>query len=216
MAIRTVRLPSGETVPSLGQGTWRMGEVARSRADEVRALKLGLDLGMTLIDTAEMYGGGGAEEVARAAIAGRREEVFLVSKVMPSNARHAGTIAACERSLKRLGTDRSDRYLLHWPGNHPIAGTVEAFETRRRDGKIRHWGVSNFDVGDMEDLLEAGGASVAANQVLYNLTRRGVEYDLFPFQAERRIPVMAYSPVEQGRLARHKELARIDDAHNAP
>ncbi len=215
MPIRRVRLPAGETVPALGQGTWKMGESARQRADEVRALRLGLDLGMTLIDTAEMYGSGGAEEVTREAIAGRRDEVFLVSKVLPSNASRAGTIAACERSLKRLGTDRIDLYLLHWPSHHPIAGTIEAFETLKQGGKIRHWGVSNFDVGEMEELLAAGGESVAANQVLYNLTRRGPEYDLFPWQAGRRIPLMAYSPVEQGRLARHRELKRIAEAHEA-
>src|SRR3569833_1920954 len=184
MPIGQVRLPSGETVPALGQGTWRMGEVARTRADEVRSLQLGLDLGMTLIDTAEMYGSGGAEEVTRDVVAGRRDGVFLVSKVMPSNASWSGTIAACERSLKRLGTDRIDLYLLHWPSHHPIAGTVEAFETLRRDGKIRHWGVSNFDVGEMEELLEAGGKAVAANQVLYNLKRRGVESGDFPSTAK--------------------------------
>jgi diketogulonate reductase-like aldo/keto reductase len=215
MSIGRVRLPAGETVPALGQGTWRMGEVARTRADEVRALQLGLELGMTLIDTAEMYGSGGAEEVTRDAIAGHRDGVFLVSKVMPQNASRAGTIAACEHSLRRLGTDRIDLYLLHWPSHHPIAGTVEAFETLRRDGKIRHWGVSNFDVGEMEELLAAGGTAVAANQVLYNLARRGVEYDLFPWQAARKIPTMAYSPVEQGRLAHHRELARIAEAHEA-
>jgi diketogulonate reductase-like aldo/keto reductase len=215
MPIGRVRLPSGEMVPALGQGTWKMGESARRHADEVRALQLGLELGMTLIDTAEMYAEGGAEAVVGEAIDGRRNEVFLVSKVLPGNASRAGTIAACERSLKRLKTDRIDLYLLHWPSHHPIAGTVEAFETLRRDGKIRHWGVSNFDVGDMEDLLAVGGANVAANQVLYNLTRRGVEFDLFPWQAERKIPIMAYSPVEQGRLARDRGLQRIAEAHGA-
>jgi diketogulonate reductase-like aldo/keto reductase len=215
MPIGRVRLPSGETVPALGQGTWKMGESDRRRADEVRALQLGLDLGMTLIDTAEMYAAGGAEEVVAEAIDGRRDEIFLVSKVLPDNASRAGTIAACERSLRRLATDRIDLYLLHWPSRHPIAGTVEAFETLKRDGKIRSWGVSNFDVGEMDELLEVGGTSVAANQVLYNLTRRGVEFDLFPWQAERTIPIMAYSPVEQGRLARHRELQRIADAHDA-
>jgi diketogulonate reductase-like aldo/keto reductase len=215
MPIGRVRLPSGEMVPALGQGTWKMGESVRRRADEVRALQLGLDLGMTLIDTAEMYAEGGAEEVVAEAIAGRRDEVFLVSKVMPGNASRAGTIAACERSLKRLGTDRIDLHLLHWPSHHPIAGTVEAFEALQRDGKIAQWGVSNFDVADMEDLLAVGGANVAANQVLYNLTRRGVEFDLFPWQAARSIPIMAYSPVEQGRLARDRGLQRIADAHGA-
>lgn len=215
MPIGRVRLPSGEMVPALGQGTWKMGESARRHADEVRALQLGLELGVTLIDTAEMYAEGGAEEVVAEAIAGQRDGVFLVSKVMPGNASRAGTITACERSLKRLGTDRIDLYLLHWPSHHPIAGTVEAFETLKRDGKIRHWGVSNFDVDEMKELLEVGGTNVAANQVLYNLTRRGVEFDLFPWRAERTIPIMAYSPVEQGRLARHRELQRLAEAHNA-
>jgi diketogulonate reductase-like aldo/keto reductase len=215
MPIGRVRLPSGELVPALGQGTWKMGESSRLHADEVRALQLGLDLGMTLIDTAEMYGDGGAEKVVAEAVAGRRDEAFIVSKVYPHNASRTGAVAACERSLKRLKTDRIDLYLLHWPGSHPIGDTVAAFETLKRDGKIRHWGVSNFDVGEFDETVEAGGQSVAANQVLYNLTRRGVEYDLFPWMAERKVPVMAYSPVEQGRLARHRELTRIADAHKA-
>ena len=215
MPIGRVRLPSGELVPALGQGTWKMGESSRLFADEVRALQLGLDLGMTLIDTAEMYADGGAEKVVAEAVAGRRDETFIVSKVYPHNASRAGTIAACERSLKRLRTDRIDLYLLHWPGSHPIGDTVAAFESLKRDGKIRHWGVSNFDVGELDEMVEAGGQGVAANQVLYNLTRRGVEYDLFPWMAERKVPVMAYSPVEQGRLARHRELGRIAEAHKA-
>lgn len=186
MPIGHVRLPSGETVAALGQGTWKMGESARGRADEVRALQLGLDLGMSLIDTAEMYAEGGAEEIVAEAVDGRRNDVFLVSKVLPGNASRAGTIKACERSLRRLRTDRIDLYLLHWPSHHPIAETVEAFETLERDGRIRHWGVSNFDVAGMEELLAVGGANVAANQVLYNLTRRGVEFGLFGWQAERR------------------------------
>ena len=215
MSIGRVRLPSGETVPALGQGTWKMGESRGSRAAEIKALQLGLDLGMTLLDTAEMYANGGAEEVTREAMAGRRDEVFLISKVLPSNASKSGTIAACEASLKRLGTDRIDLYLLHWPSHHPIGGTVEAFETLKAKGKIRHWGVSNFDVAEMEELLAAGGTAVAANQVLYNLTRRGIEHDLFDWQSKRNIPTMAYSPVEQGRLAHHRELARIAATHNA-
>lgn len=215
MPIGRVRLPSGELVPALGQGTWKMGESARHHADEVRALQLGMDLGMTLLDTAEMYGDGGAEKVVADAVAGRRDEAFIVSKVYPHNASRTGTVAACERSLKRLGTDRIDLYLLHWPGSHPIGDTVAAFEALKRDGKIRHWGVSNFDVGELEEMVEASGQGVAANQVLYNLTRRGVEYDLFPWLAARKVPVMAYSPVEQGRLARHRELTRIAEAHNA-
>lgn len=213
MPIKQVGLPSGGLVPALGQGTWKMGENVRRRADEVRALQLGLDLGVTLIDTAEMYASGGAEEVTGEAIRGRRDSVFVVSKVLPGNASRAGTIAACEQSLKRLGTDRIDLYLLHWPSHHPIASTVEAFEALRAGGKIRHWGVSNFDVAEMEELLAVGGENCAANQVLYNLTRRGPEYDLFPWQAARKIPAMAYSPVEQGRLAKNRELQKMADAH---
>ena len=215
MPIRRVRLPDGKTVPALGQGTWKMGESGPRRSDEVKALRLGLDLGMTLIDTAEMYADGGAEEVVAEAIAGRRDEVFLVTKVWPGNASRSGTIAACERSLKRLKTNRIDLYLLHWPSRSPLSDTVAAFETLKRDGKIGRWGVSNFDVGDMDKLLAAGGAGVAANQVLYNLTRRGVEFALFPWLAERKIPIMAYSPVEQGRLARSASLQKIADAHKA-
>ncbi len=215
MPIRRVRLPSGEMVPALGQGTWKMGESGRRRADEVKALQLGLELGVTLIDTAEMYANGGAEEITGEAVRGRRDSVFIVSKVLPQNASKAGTIAACERSLKRLGTDRIDLYLLHWPSHHPIAGTVEAFEALRQSGKIRHWGVSNFDVSEMEELFEVGGQNCAANQVLYNLTRRGPEFDLFGWQAARKIATMAYSPVEQGRLARSRELQKIADAHHA-
>lgn len=216
MPIRQIKLPSGESVPALGQGTWKMGESASRRADEVRALQLGMDLGMTLIDTAEMYADGGSEEMVGEAISGRRDEIFLVSKVWPHNASRQGTIAACERSLKRLKTDRLDLYLLHWPGNHPIADTVAAFEQLKRDGKIRHWGVSNFDAEGMDEVLAApGGRNVAANQVLYNLTRRGIEYDLLPWQATHKVPIMAYSPVEQGRLARNRALEAIAKTHNA-
>jgi diketogulonate reductase-like aldo/keto reductase len=213
--IGRVRLPSGELIPALGQGTWKMGESTRHRAAEVAALQLGLDLGMSLIDTAEMYASGSAEEVTGEAIRGRRDEVFLVSKVLPSNASRAGTIAACERSLKRLGTDRLDLYLLHWRGHYGLDETIAGFEALKQAGKIRHWGVSNFDVADMEDLLSLGGQAVTTNQVLYNLTRRGVEYDLMPWSASHQIPSMAYSPVEQGRLARNRELKRIADAHSS-
>lgn len=213
--IGRVTLPSGETVPALGQGTWMMGESPARRAAEVRALQLGLDLGMTLIDTAELYAGGTAEEITREAMAGRRDEVFVVSKVMPSNASRAGTIAACERSLKRLGTDRIDLYLLHWRGPHPVAETVAGFEALRAAGKIRNWGVSNFDPDDMEELLAAGGTDVAANQILYNLTRRGIEFDLLPWSAKHKIPVMAYSPVEQGRLSRNAALMKIAASRGA-
>ncbi|MBZ9680799.1 MULTISPECIES: aldo/keto reductase [unclassified Mesorhizobium] len=213
---RTTKLPSGEAVQVLGQGTWKMGEDARRRAGEVNALKLGLDLGMTLIDTAEMYASGGAEEVVAEAIAGRREELFLVSKVLPSNASRTGVPAACEKSLKRLRTDRIDLYLLHWPGSVPLGETVEAFEALKKAGKIRHWGVSNFDTDEMEELtgLRSGG-NVQTNQVLYNLSRRGPEFDLAPWSRQRGIPLMAYSPVEQGALARNARLEAIATRHNA-
>lgn len=214
--MRMVDLPSGERVPALGQGTWHMGEDRRRRADEVAALKLGIDLGMTLIDTAEMYASGGAEEVTREAIAGRRDEVFLVSKVLPSNASHAGVIRSCEASLRRLGTDRMDLYLLHWRGGVPLTETVAAFEELKRAGKIRHWGVSNFDTDDMEELLGIdGAAAVQTNQILYNLSSRGIEYDLVPWSNERGIPLMAYSPVNQGSLGRERSLQAIADRHGA-
>jgi len=214
--IRTTTLPSGEAVQVLGQGTWKMGEDNRRRADEVRALRLGLDLGMTLIDTAEMYASGGAEEVVAEAIAGRRDGVFLVSKVLPSNASRAGVKRACENSLRRLATDRIDLYLLHWPGSVPLAETVEAFEALKAEGKIRHWGVSNFDTDEMEELVGlVGGGNVQTNQVLYNLSRRGPEFDLAPWCRQRGIPLMAYSPVEQGALARNARLEAIAARHNA-
>jgi diketogulonate reductase-like aldo/keto reductase len=214
-SIRTLKLPSGETVPVLGQGTWKMGEDRRRRADEVAALKLGLDLGITLIDTAEMYASGGAEEVVAEAIAGRRDETFVVSKVLPSNASRAGVKRACENSLKRLATDRIDLYLLHWPGSVPLSETVEAFEALKAEGKIRHWGVSNFDTDEMEDLVGLrNGGNVQTNQVLYNLSRRGPDFDLAPWCAERGIPLMAYSPVEQGALARNARLEVVAARHN--
>ncbi|QKC85908.1 aldo/keto reductase [Mesorhizobium sp. NZP2077] len=214
--IRTTTLPSGEAIAVLGQGTWKMGEDSRRRADEVSALKLGLDLGITLIDTAEMYASGGAEEVVAEAIAGRRDETFLVSKVLPSNASRAGVQRACENSLKRLRTDRIDLYLLHWPGSVPLAETVEAFEALRKAGKIRHWGVSNFDTEEMEDLVSvANGGNVQTNQVLYNLVRRGLEFDLAHWSRQRGIPLMAYSPVEQGALARNARLDAVAARHNA-
>jgi diketogulonate reductase-like aldo/keto reductase len=192
-----VALPDGTKMPALGLGTWRMGENAGRRKDEVGALQLGLDLGMTLIDTAEMYGEGGAEEVVAEAIAGRRDSVFLVSKVYPHNASRTGAIAACERSLKRLKTDRLDLYLLHWRGSHPLSETVAGFEELRRAGKIRAWGVSNFDTSDMQELHGvAHGKACAANQVLYNLGRRGIEFELLPLCQERKIPIMAYTPLE--------------------
>jgi diketogulonate reductase-like aldo/keto reductase len=214
--MRMTTLPSGEAVPALGQGTWGMGEMPAARRAEIDALQCGLDLGMGLVDTAEMYGDGAAEEVVGAALAGRRDDCFLVSKVYPHNASRAGTIAACERSLRRLGTDRIDLYLLHWRGQVPLAETVAAFAELVRAGKIRYWGVSNFDVADMTELLRVpGGENVAANQVLYNLTRRGIEHDLLPWCATHAVPVMAYSPLEQARLLADGTLARLATQHAA-
>jgi diketogulonate reductase-like aldo/keto reductase len=193
-----------------------MGESRRVRDAEIAALKLGIDLGMTLIDTAEMYGDGEAERIVAEAVAGRRDEVYIVSKVLPQNASRAGTIAACQRSLKRLDTDHIDLYLLHWRGRYPLKDTLAGFQTLQRDGLIKAWGVSNFDVGDMEELAAlSGGAAVATNQVLYNLARRGVEADLVPWCRERGIPIMAYSPVEQGRILRDRTLARVAERNDA-
>ncbi|ACM26972.1 aldo/keto reductase [Agrobacterium sp. SHOUNA12C] len=214
--IPTVPLPSGITVPALGQGTWNMGENTARAKDEIASLKTGLDLGMTLLDTAEMYANGGSEEIVGRAIEGRRDEVFLVSKVYPHNASRKGTIEACERSLKRMNTDRIDLYLLHWRGEYPLAETVAAFESLKATGKIGAWGVSNFDVDDMEELFAVpDGGNVAANQVLYNLVRRGVEYDVLPWCQERNIPIMAYSPIEQGRLLHHPDLIHIAKTYQA-
>ncbi|MEQ1768955.1 MAG: aldo/keto reductase [Devosia sp.] len=214
MAIRKVTLPTVEQVSALGQGTWKMGDSSGRRTAEVSALKLGIELGMTLIDTAEMYADGGSEQVVAEAIAGQRDGIFLVSKVSPGNASRSGTIKACEASLRRLKTDRLDLYLLHWPGRHPVADTVAAFEELREAGKIRHWGVSNFDAEGMAEVIAApGGGNVAANQVLYNLTRRGIEHDLLPWQAQHKVPIMAYSPVEQGRLARNRALEAVAAKH---
>lgn len=208
--MRYVRLRSGESVPVLGLGTWGMGEARSHAAEEIAAQRLGLDLGMSLIDTAEMYGDGGAETLVGQAITGRRDEVFLVSKVYPHNATLKGTLAACDRSLKRLGTDRIDLYLLHWRGDVPPAETLEAFATLRRAGKIRFCGVSNFDRADMEELWSAPeGETVATNQVLYNLMRRGIEWDLLPWCRQHDVTVMAYSPIEQGRLLANKALSRL-------
>lgn len=212
--MKTVRLPSGELVPALGQGTWYMGEDRSARKDEVAALQLGLDLGLRLIDTAEMYAEGGAEQVVGEALVGRRDQAFLVSKVYPHNASRQGAVAACERSLKRLKTDRIDLYLLHWRGSHPLAETVEAFEALQRAGKIRHWGVSNLDLADMQELRGVpGGEACAANQLLYNLGRRGIEWDLLPWLRQRGVATMAYSPIEQGRLSRHKGLQDFARRH---
>lgn len=214
--IPTTTLPSGVSVPILGQGTWKMGERRDRLAQEVAALRLGIELGMTLIDTAEMYASGGAEEVVREAITGRRDEVFVLSKVLPSNASRAATIRACEASLKRLGIDCIDLYLLHWRGGVPLSQTVEAFETLRASGKIADWGVSNFDVDDMEELAALpNGQAVAANQVLYNLGNRGIDFDLIPWQRKRGIPVMAYSPVGEGNLAGDGRLKAVAGRHGA-
>jgi diketogulonate reductase-like aldo/keto reductase len=207
---RAVRLPFGAVVPALGQGTWHLGEDRSRRRDEIAALRLGLDLGLTLIDTAEMYGDGEAEILAGEAIEGRRDEVFLVSKVLPENAGRRDVVAACERSLRRLGTDRLDLYLLHWRGNIPLEETLEGFNALVAAGKIRSWGVSNFDVLDMQELCNLdGGIDVATDQVLYNLTRRGIELDLMPWCLKRGIPIMAYSPIEQGRLLQNPALRQV-------
>ena len=214
---RTVTLPDGTKVPALGQGTWHMGERGGAAKDEVAALRLGIDLGMTLIDTAEMYGSGGAEEVVGQAIAGQRDKIFLVSKVYPHNASRSGVPVACERSLKRMKVEVIDLYLLHWRGSHPLSETVAAFEKLKAEGKIRRWGVSNCDVEDMEELwrLQAGEAC-AANQVLYHPDSRGIEYDLLPWCAKHKVAVMAYSPVGQaGRLLRSPALAAVAKRHGA-
>ena len=203
-------LPDGTHVPALGLGTWKMGERRNNAAREASAIKLAVTLGMTLIDTAEMYGDGGAERVIGEALAGRRDEVFLVSKVYPHNAGRKKAIAACEQSLRRLRTDHLDLYLLHWRGSIPLAETVDAFEQLQRDGKIARWGVSNFDVDDLEELfLLPGGDACATNQVLYHLGERSVEWSLLPWLRARKVPIMAYSPLGQGELLGNAELARI-------
>jgi diketogulonate reductase-like aldo/keto reductase len=215
-AARSVPLKDGSSMPALGQGTWYMGDAQKKRAQEIAALRLGIDLGLTLIDTAEMYGNGRAETLVGEAIHGMRERVFLVSKVLPSNASRKGVVRACEASLKRLGTDHLDLYLLHWAGSHPLEETLRGFEALVGAGKIRCWGVSNFDCGEMKTTLDtAGGAACAANQVLYNLTRRGIEHDLLPWCRERAIALMAYSPVEQGRLLGHRVLQQVGQRHGA-
>ena len=215
-ASRTVALPSGETVPALGQGTWGMGDRRERRTAEIAALRLGIELGMTLIDTAEMYADGVAEEIVGEAVAGQREKVFVVSKVYPHNASRRGVAEACERSLRRLNLDHLDLYLLHWRGSIPLGQTVEGFESLRAAGKIRAWGVSNFDVADMEELARvAKGSDCATNQVLYNIARRGPEYGLLPWMEARAVPAMAYSPVEQGRLSSGAALSSVARKHGA-
>ena len=212
-AIPQVTLADGTRVPALGLGTWKMGERKGSAAGEAAALAHGLDLGMTLIDTAEMYGDGGAEEVVARALAGRHASAFVVSKVYPHNAGAANMQAACERSLRRLRRDCIDLYLLHWRGAVPLGETVDAFERLRAAGKIRRWGVSNFDTADMEELLAlADGRHCAVNQVLYNLSERGIEWRLLDWCRSRSIAVMAYSPVAQGSLATNRKLAAIAGA----
>lgn len=210
----TVLLPGGTHVPVLGQGTWNMGDDPARRDEEVRALQTGLDLGLTLIDTAEMYGDGNSERLVAEAIRGRRDEVVLVSKVLPGHASRQGTVSACHASLRRLGTDSLDLYLLHWRGRVPLAETVEALESLRHSGDIRAWGVSNFGPVDLRELAGVpGGEQVATNQVLYNLTRRGIEFDLLPQSQKRGLPIMAYSPVEQGRLAGNAALRMVAARH---
>lgn len=215
--MKMVSLPSGAKVPALGLGTWRMGENARARKQEVAAVRFALEAGYRLIDTAEMYGEGGAEEVIGAALADaignrvvRREELFIVSKVYPHNASRQGVVSACERSLKRLGIEHVDLYLLHWRGQHALSATVEGFEALRAAGRIRHWGVSNLDAEDMEELWRAkGGSACAANQVYYSASERGVEFDLLPWQRRHRVPLMAYCPIDQGAAAKDRTLGAI-------
>ena len=197
-------------LPRLGLGTWHMGESAARRAAEVAALRAGLDLGIGLVDTAEMYGEGGAEEVVGAALRGRGAAVQVVTKFYPHHAGGRELRAACERSLERLGVEAIDCYLYHWRGSVPLQETVRGLEALVSAGRIRRWGVSNFDVGDLEELVAIpGGEKVAANQVLYNLAHRGIEFDLLPWCAARGIDVMAYSPLDEGRLLAHKALAAV-------
>jgi diketogulonate reductase-like aldo/keto reductase len=215
--MRTAILPDGTVVPALGQGTWKIAEGHAPQGQEVAAIRLGIELGLTLIDTAEMYGEGSSERLVGEAIKGRHEQVFVVSKVYPRNASRTGAPAACGRSLRRLGIDCLDLYLLHWRGGVPLAETVAAFEKLRTEGSIRRWGVSNFDADDMEELLSVpDGKNCAVNQVLYNPEYRGIEFDLIPWHAEHGIPIMAYSPVGQGgRLLRHPAMKAVAARHNA-
>ncbi|MCV7350211.1 aldo/keto reductase [Mycobacterium parmense] len=214
--VRSMSLRSGEKIAALGQGTWHFGENPGRRAQEVASIRLGVDLGMTVIDTAEMYGNGAAETLVGEAMKGRRSEAFLVDKVLPHHASRVGTVRACEASLVRLGVEYIDLYLLHWRGLIPLAETIEGFAELKQNGMIRHWGVSNFDIDDMVELWSVpGGDEVQANQILYNLARRGPEYALLPWLAEHRIPPMAYSPIEQGRLLEHPALQPIALQHDA-
>jgi diketogulonate reductase-like aldo/keto reductase len=214
--MQTIALPSGDRIPVLGQGTWHFGENRALRKPEIAALRRGLDIGMTLIDTAEMYADGDTELLVGAAIAGRRDEAFLVSKVLPHHATREGTVRACHGSLRRLNTDRLDLYLLHWRGPMPLTETIDAFLGLEAAGQIRSWGVSNFDVGDMEELMSlSGGKGVQTDQVLYNLSRRAPEWELLPLCREAGIPVMAYSPIEQGRMLADPVLRDVAARHNA-
>jgi diketogulonate reductase-like aldo/keto reductase len=214
--MKTITFPSGREVPALGLGTWKMGEDPRHRGQEIAALRRGIELGMTLIDTAEMYGEGAAEELVGETIEGRRDEVFLVTKVYPHNATRRGTILACDRSLRRLRVKSIDLYLLHWRGSVPLSETLEAFLELKRAGKISSFGVSNFDTSDMEEAWSLdGGKEIETNQILYNLTRRSVEYDLLPWCRNHGIPVMAYSPVEQGKLTNNRKLEEIAKKRSA-
>lgn len=214
-SMELISFRDGAKVPALGQGTWMMAEHRERRANEVAALREGVELGMTLIDTAEMYGDGASEELVGGAVAGLRDQVFLVSKAYPQNATRDRLPRACEASLRRLGTDHLDLYLLHWRGSVPLGETVEAMERLREGGRIARWGVSNLDLNDMEELLAAGGVACQTDQILFNLTRRGAEHSLIPWLSAYRMPVMAYSPVEQGRLFVHRGLAEIAEARGA-
>ena len=207
--MKSVKLPGGAAIPAMGQGTWKMGERAAQRSDEIAALRAGVELGLTLIDTAEMYGDGAAEALIAEALGDVRNQLFLVSKAYPQNASRVRLTGACDASLKRLGTDRLDLYLLHWRGSVPLGETIEAMEALQSAGKIRHWGVSNLDTHDMDELVSAGGQGCATDQIHYNLTRRGPELDLLPWLVEHDVPVMAYSPVEQGRLVDDPILRKI-------
>ncbi|MFE9025583.1 aldo/keto reductase [Streptomyces iakyrus] len=207
---RTITLPAGEEIAALGQGTWYLAEDPARREHEIAALRLGVDLGMTVVDTAEMYGDGAAEELVGEALRGRREEVFLVSKVLPGHADRKGTVAACEGSLRRLGTEQLDLYLLHWRGRWPLEETLAGFTDLVEAEKIRYWGVSNLDVADMAELAALpGGDAVAVDQVLYNLSRRGIEWDLLPWCSEAEVTVMAYSPIEQGVILKVEALGAV-------
>ena len=216
--IRSATLPGGETIPVLGQGTWRMGEDKSKRQSEVAALRTGIELGMNLIDTAEMYADGGAERVVGEAIAGRRDQVFVVTKFYPQNATRERMAVACDRSLRRLNTEQIDLYLLHWRGEVPLRETLAGFEDLLEAKKIRYAGVSNFDVDDMEEVarIKSGLERIVTNQVLYNLERRGIEWDLVPWMRKRRRPIIAYSPVEEGLLTHpHPLLKRVAERHDA-